>query len=195
MDYLQMNPPDFMKFVHDFHKTMVEYNLQLVYEGEVNQTITKAFTTLAEKNMDVDDEDVTTKKRVYHVMVECLQNICKHADDVETGEPYRPGHGIFIVGKSTGDYVITTGNVIANKRVEQIRSLLEKVNSLNPEELKELYKKQMRETRLSDKGGAGLGFIDIVKKTGNKLEYHFEPLNDLTSFFILKTNVTKQSTN
>ena len=29
-----------------------------------------------------------------------------------------------------------------------------------------LYKKQIKEGRLSDKGGAGLGFIDIKRKTG-----------------------------
>ena len=190
MDYLQMNPPDFMKFVQDFHKTMVEYNLQLVYEGEVNQTITKAFASLAEKNMDDNNEDVKTKKRVYHVMVESLQNICKHADDMNTGKPVRPGHGIFIVGKNNNGYVITTGNVIANERVEKIRSMLERINQLSEEEIKEVYKKQMRESRLSDKGGAGLGFIDMVKKTGNKLEFHFEKLNDLTTFFILKSHVT-----
>jgi hypothetical protein len=193
MDLLEMKPQvNFLDFVHDFHKSMMDYNIQLVYEGEVNQSITKAFAALAEKNMDDEQEDVTTKKRVYHVMVESLQNISKHADDVETGIGYRPGQGIFMVGKNDDRYMIMTGNAIATKRVEGIRTLLDRVNGLNDQEIKELYKQQMRETRLSSKGGAGLGFIDIAKKTGNKLDYHFEKLNNITSFFILKSSIGRK---
>jgi coenzyme F420-reducing hydrogenase delta subunit len=183
---------NFMNFVHDFHKSMVDYNIQLVYEGEINQAITKAFTALAEKNMDDEQEDVTIKKRVYHVMVESLQNISKHADNVETGEAYRPGQGIFMVGKNEKGYLIMTGNAIANRRVDGIRNILDRINALDKDEIKALYKQQMRETRLSSKGGAGLGFIDIAKKTGNKLDYHFEKLNDNTSFFILKSSIDKK---
>ena len=51
----------------------------------------------------------------------------------------------------------------------------------------------MRETAISDKGGAGLGFIDIARKTGSPLEYHFEPLDDKNSFFLLKTSISRNS--
>ena len=43
---------------------------------------------------------------------------------------------------------------------------------------------------LSSKGGAGLGLIDIAKKTGNKFEYHFLPIDDNFSFFILISKVS-----
>jgi len=195
MRKLPSKPLNFKNFARRFHETMLEHNLQLVYEGEVNQSITKAFAALAEKSMNDANMDVTTMKRVYHVMVESLQNISKHADDVITGKSRRPGNGIFIVGKSPTDYVITTGNVINNSRVAKIQELIDRVNKLSQDEVKELYKKQMREARLSDKGGAGLGFIDMVKKTGNQLEYHFEQINDLTSFFILKSCIPIQQNN
>ena len=182
---------NYMEFVYKFHKTMVSQNLSLVYEGEVNQSITKAFTNLAEKNLDETEKNTTLKKRVYHVMVECLQNICKHADDVFTGEPDVPGSGIFLVGHDDDAYTVTTGNVIANDRIDQIKTLLEEINQLDRDQLKELYKKQIKLSRLSSKGGAGLGFIDIAKKTNNPIEYHFEEINGVTSFFILKTKITK----
>ena len=195
MSNIQEQGLNYMGFVQDFHRAMLDHKLQLVYEGEVNQAITKAFAALAEKNMSEDNVDLGTIKRVYHVMVESLQNISKHADDIDTGEPIRPGKGIFLVGGNDDGFVITTGNVVNNSRIEVIKSLIDKVNGLSQEEVKELYVKQMREARLSDKGGAGLGFIDIVKKTGNVLEYHFEPLNDRTSFFILKSTVTYRGSN
>jgi len=193
MGNIQERGLNYMGFVQDFHKAMLDHHLQLVYEGEVNQAITKAFAGLAEKNMSEENVDLGTIKRVYHVMVESLQNISKHADDIKTGKPIRPGKGIFLVGRNEESFVITTGNVVSNERKQQICSLIDHVNGLSKEEVKELYVKQMKEARLSEKGGAGLGFIDIVKKTGNRLDYHFETLNDLTSFFILKSSVTYKS--
>ena len=57
--------------------------------------------------------------------------------------------------------------------------------------VKKLYMKQMREGRLSSKGGAGLGFIDIRRKTGELLEYHFLPLTDKVSFFLLTAEIPR----
>jgi len=71
--------------------------------------------------------------------------------------------------------------------------MLEEINSLDKEGLKQLYKKQMREGRLSDKGGAGLGFIDIARKTGNKLEYHFLPIDETSSFFLLSSSISRNN--
>ena len=184
---------DYMDFVYKMHQTMISQKLALVYEGEVNQMITKAFTSMAERKLDEEGEDSSkTRKRVYHVMVECLQNICKHADDPETGLPENPGSGLFIVGMDDDKYRVTTGNIVALDRVDSTLELLNKVNSLDPDELKEFYKKMMKESRLSEKAGAGLGFIDIVKKTGNKLIFHVEPVNDKTAFLVLSSDITRE---
>jgi len=183
---------DYMDFVYKFHKTMVDEKLTLVYEGEINQSITKAFTSLAERKLEEGDDSSKTKKRLYHVMVECLQNVCKHADEIESGEPEVPGKGIFMVGEGDDNYTVTTGNVISNDRVDGIRHVLSKINDMSPEEIKVYYKESIKASRLSEKAGAGLGFIDIVKKTGNDITYHFEPINDLTSFVILKSTITRE---
>ena len=41
----------------------------------------------------------------------------------------------------------------------------------------------------SKKGGAGLGLIEMAKKTGNKLDYDFITLDDEFSYFILSKTV------
>jgi hypothetical protein len=181
---------DFMHFVYQIHGSMLENNILLVYEGEVNQEITKAFTSLTQKRLEGDTEtDLPIKKRVYHVMVECLQNIGKHCDHIDSGLPISPGNGIFMVSKNDGGFNVITGNPIANTKVKGIKEMLDTVNGMNREEVKAYYKKKILESRISEKGGAGLGFIDIVKKTGNRIDYHFTRINDKTSFFIVKTYI------
>ncbi len=171
---------------------MADHNIKLIYEGEVNQSITMAFTAIAEKQLAATDLNTTIKKRIYHVMVECLQNICKHADDPTTGEPGSPGHGVFLVSFNEQEYIISTGNIIANSRIKEVEAFVTNINRLERPELNELFKTRMKETKLSDKGGAGLGFIDMVRKTGKGIDIHFEPVNDLVSFVVIKSTVPRE---
>jgi len=187
-------PRSYFDIVLKFHEIMVEEKILLMYEGEVNQQITKVFSALAEKNMDNSNENISIKRKVRHVMVECLQNIVKHADNIDTGlNTTDSGHGIFMVVRDNNEYAITSGNAIGNEKVERMKKALNEINAMDKYEIKAMYKKQMREGKISEKGGAGLGFIDMAKKTGNKLDYHFEPLNNKTTFFILKAIITRKN--
>ena len=56
-------------------------------------------------------------------------------------------------------------------------------------ELKIKYLAKLNSTKLSDKGGAGLGLMDIARKSGKKLEYDFENISEKISFFSLIVNV------
>lgn len=159
----------FLEFVYEFYKTMKAHEISLVYEGEITHQITKAFTSLTESNMAKDDEPGVVQRKVFHVMVECLQNISKHADDFTSSDFLFSGRGIFLVSKGESEYSVTTGNAVDNNRIEELTNMLETINKMDKDGLKELYKKQMKEGRLSDKGGAGLGFIDIKRKTGKEL--------------------------
>ena len=42
-------------------------------------------------------------------------------------------------------------------------------------------------------GGAGLGIIDMAKRTGNELLYNIEKINDDYSFFILTITISQSS--
>jgi hypothetical protein len=181
----------FLEFVYQFYTQMKEHEITLVYEGEITHQITKAFTSLTESNMAKEEEDNMVQRKVFHVMVECLQNISKHADEFTENDYLFSGRGIFMVSKRETEYAVTTGNALDNERIAVLREMLEHINSLNKEELNELYKKQIRDGRLSDKGGAGLGFIDIKRKTGNDLEYHFLPVTDKVSFFLLTSTISR----
>lgn len=185
------NYADFLEFVYGFYKTMKANEIRLVYEGKITHQITKAFISLAEAQMAEDQEAVRVQRIIFHVMVECLQNVSRYADEHEPGDNIYSGKGIFMISKNSDIYFITTGNAILNEKIPALKDMIDKVNELDSPMLKDFYMKQMREGRLSEKGGAGLGFIDIRRKTGSKLEYHFLPVSDRISFFMLTTSIPK----
>lgn len=182
---------EFLEFVYSFYKTMDQKDVRLVYEGEITHQITKAFTSLVETNMQMEEESSTTQKKVFHVMVECLQNVGKHADCIDGYDERKDGKGVFLLCKNETEYTITTGNILKKTKVADMQETLEKINTMDKEGLKQLYKVQIKEGRLSTKGGAGLGFIDIAKKTGNPLDYSFISINNEYSFFVLTSRISR----
>ncbi len=177
-----------IKSVLSLHDEMASNGFSLVYEGEFSHEVMKMFTSMAERDMDKSNEDKSVKRKVFHVMVECLQNMTKHSDDVDRSDGV--GNGLFIVGKKDGYWSVITANKILKEKIDGLKAAIDNINSLNKDDLNALYKKQIREGSLSDKGGAGLGLIDIARKTGRQLDYQFLPLEDKTNyFFLLKVRI------
>jgi len=162
----------------------------MVYDGVINHNVIRAFTDLTNNELGVKNEANPVKRKVFNVMVECLQNINKHAEHLDNKDT-RQGRGILLISESKNTYNVTTGNVIKSLTREKISKSIEIINSKDKDGLRELYKERLSNGRMSKKGGAGLGFIDIARKSGNKLEYHFEKINDDYYFFILNSQISK----
>lgn len=176
-----------MNFIYDLHKTMNDKKLILAYEGEFTQEITKSVLSMAERNLDSIGEGSAIKRKVFNVMVECLQNIVKHSDEMNGIHE----SAIFLIGKEDDAYAVSSGNYMLSEHVESLESKLNQINSLDKDGLKQLYKEIIKSGQLSDKGGAGLGFVDMARKSGNKLQFGFSPVDDKYSFFTLKTKILR----
>jgi hypothetical protein len=180
----------FINYIYDRYRDLRVKDISLVFEGQITHQVMKALTGLVEEQLD-EVEDDSVLRRVYHVMVESLQNINRHAETYEyQGQPY-PGLGVVLVAKNSKRFQVTTGNIIDSAHEDEIAMFLGKLNNMDPDSLDDLYRKQMRDGIMSPKGGAGLGFIDIRRKTGNPLDYSFVNIDDETSFFIFTSTITR----
>ncbi len=121
---------------------------------------------------------------MFNVLVECLQNISHHTEISAAESLKRPS--VVVLGKSDNHFFITTGNLIHNDNASWLKEKIEVLNKLDKMGLKEIYKDTMVNTGFSPKGGAGLGLIDILRKSGNKVQAEFEKINNELSFFTMK---------
>lgn len=180
-----------MNFIYDLHRTMMSQNLILVYQGDFTQESTKSILAMAERNLDSSGEESSIKRKVFNVMVEALQNIVKHSDELVDGQ-IRSHAAIFLIGKEPNRYSIMSGNPIRKANIEKLKNSLDHINALDKDGLKDLYKEIIKNTTISEKGGAGLGFVDMARKSGERIEYSFPDLNAEYSFFCLKVNVARE---
>jgi hypothetical protein len=180
-----------MNYIYDLHRTMMAQKLILVYQGEFTQESTKSILAMAERNLDTTGEDSSIRRKVFNVMVEALQNIVKHSDELIDGS-VRSHAAIFLIGRDEKKYSIMSGNPIRKANISKLNKALDTINSLDKEGLKEMYKEIIKNTTISEKGGAGLGFVDMARKSGEKLEYEFPEMNADYAFFCLKVNVGRE---
>jgi hypothetical protein len=124
-------------------------------------------------------------------MVEGLQNITRH-QEIEDKVDANTETGIFLIQDINKRYYITTGNPILKKNIPALTEQLITINSLSPDELKEYYKNVLNDNIISDKGGAGLGLIEMARKSGNKLVYDFVNLSENYSYFYLNTEISQE---
>lgn len=176
-------------FIFDLFNRMRQYSLSYIYRGGVSIELSDKILSLAETNIESTENSITTKKKVYFILVESLQNITRHKNIPEA--QHIDDSSFFVIQRMAKNYFIGSGNIVENKNVQLLENNLSKINSLNQDELKAYYKEVLEFGELSSKGGAGLGFVEMARKSGNKLAYSFKKINDNYSNFYFQTAITE----
>ncbi|OFY63400.1 MAG: hypothetical protein A3H98_14195 [Bacteroidetes bacterium RIFCSPLOWO2_02_FULL_36_8] len=180
-----------ISYIFDLHKSMIKHKLLLVYEGEFSQELTTSLLSMTEKKIDLVGEDMSIKRKIFYVMMECLQNVCKHSQ--LNAEKKENLNAIFMIGRDENEYYIYTGNFIEYNEVDALNEKLTKINNLDEVGLKNLYKEMLQNSRLSDRGGAGLGLVDIARKSGSKLYFDFNPVDGTRWFYSLQVKINRNN--
>ncbi len=154
----------------------------LRYEGDLDVEKIRMLLNEAKQKINQHESNVSIKKKLFCVAVESLDNIKKHCD-LAPNNVACPC--LFILERDEKHYLIKARNTILNKNILNLENHLHAINLLNKEGLRKLYAKIITNGDVSDKGGAGLGLIDISIRSGNKLVYSFEKIDDNYSCFTL----------
>ncbi len=158
----------------------------LAYDGVLNVDTISRLETEVEGKVTALAIPKGPLKKIFFISVEALQNMLIHGGKDEAGHQ----HNYFILSKNPSKVEIVTANLVPNSTIERLKGDIERLNSFNdPAELKGYYMEHLEKNEISDKGGAGLGFITIAMKSGNKLGYEFDKISDSLSLFMLKSTV------
>lgn len=178
--------------IYELYDRMNMNNILLSFKGDITTELMSSILQIMEQRLDKVQETPRTRKKVYNVMVECLQNLYHHVDAVPIAsgeEESSDKSAIFMIGLDNSGYRIITGNYVQANRASDLKNKLEDINSREPEGLRDLYKEILNNDERTQNGGSGLGMVDIARKTGQKLGYDFTTINKDYTFFTLNINV------
>ncbi|GAB4378252.1 MAG: SiaB family protein kinase [Salibacteraceae bacterium] len=178
--------------IDNFESTMRSGEVVHSFEGEINADVLNSILKDVESYLDRDEENFKKTRKVYNVLVETLQNLYHHTEKANgstlpNGDSQRKVK--FALVKTEGDYHILAANYILADKAPTLKNRIDKINGLDKEGLRELYKEVLDNGQYSVHGGGGLGMIDIARKSGNKLDYEFTPVGDGYELFVLKIKV------
>lgn len=132
-----------------------------------------------------------TGKRLYAIVVECLENIARHsAKNFPGGSGFQP----FITIEQKEDKItVRAGNPIEVSEAEQLVNKLDRINHMGPDALITTYEKMINKETRDDENGAGLGFIIMRLKSGNKIDFTIHKINSATYDFKIMVSINKSA--
>jgi len=131
------------------------------------------------------------KKKVFHIFVECIQNLYHHIEPISSLKDSFGSDriGAILLVRDGEGCRITTGNFVKKEKEQFLKKKIDQLNLLSPDEVKRLYRETINNSAFSEKGGAGIGMIDMARKTGNKLNYQFYPVKGASDILFYSFDV------
>jgi hypothetical protein len=178
----------------NIRSTLRNQGVIFAYSGYVTEAVLDGVGEAIRQRLLVDDADTKTARSVFAVFVEQMQNMIRYSAETTVASasaspPNGIRYGLLTIGQENGDYVIHAGNLVQRSDVERLRAKLNRIRDMNKEELRALYKEQLRGDPGEGSKGAGLGFTEIARRASKPIEFDFANVNDEYAFFTLKASV------
>ncbi len=173
--------------VYEFYKKMEDEHIILSFKGTFTEDLLTSILHIVENKMSEMRIETKKKKRVFNVLVECFQNLYHHIEAVGSDSEGIDGQNaaLIIVKYEAEKFTVITGNFVKSEHIEGLKSKLESVNEMNEEALRQVYRAKLENEGRTEKGTAGLGLIDIARKSKNKLDYEIIDVTGSIGFFCL----------
>jgi hypothetical protein len=175
------------KSVAQLERIMSENNVHLIWSGHITSDVGKEVLSFTETKLSEEEPESNLRKRVFSILVEILENVAKYSPGRESEE--RLGMPVAMIRLDDKVYSLTTGNLILNENVEHLKEKLDIINRYDKVGLKELFRKSLSGQSISDESTGNMGLIDMARKSGSKLQYQFEKVDDQYSYYTLTVKV------
>ena len=147
------------------------------FDGVVTQNSVVTVAKTVEAKLLEANEDRARVRTIFELIVEIMQNMLSYsADSTHLGDNVYESKGAIIISLDSASKQcrINSGNDVYKEKQKGLIESLEEVNSIPLDEIKDVYKARRRERRMVHSRGAGLGFLDMARKSKNRLDYAFK---------------------
>jgi len=163
----------------------------IAYEGNFSDNSLNRILKLSEAQLNHVEKNLRIRKKVFKIVVEMIQNIYHHyAKFASKGNESMYQLVKFTLDKQNNVYTICTGNHISSNNASILKRKIDQLNAMSPADLKSAYIHQLINGKIATYGGAGLGMMNILKNSENRLTYRFEKISEGDTFFSLCASVS-----
>lgn len=166
----------YIELTKKIHEQMASHQFVVSIMGNFNQEFLKSLIKMTDNKLTTLDINESIKKRIFHFMVECAQNICR-SDDKEIAT----GNSLFLIGKKEEEYKVYLGSIFDNQSTDAIIDTVNEVNALTIPELKDKFYDEMKKKEVR-KNHLLMSLLDLSKRTKEKISYEEFSIDSNTKF-------------
>jgi hypothetical protein len=162
------------------------------YSGPMSQDLMVEIGNTLKSKMQQDAFNRSVVAKTFSILVEQVQNIIHYSSEqtvLEHIDDARLSTGIVAVGYEDGGYFVASGNMINIDDKKRISLMIDKINGMDPDEKKRYYKEMRKKGPEEGSRGAGLGFIEMARKTDKPVDYDFIDIDDQSCFFSIRLHI------
>ena len=134
--------------------------------GEFTQDFVNSLTESMEDIMRERGDKKGTIKRMFNILVEALQNVRIHGEKDAEGQQI----AFLVISGDEDKYNVVLSNLVKAENVEGLLDRIVRLNDMDEMQVKAEYMAVLDNGIISNKGGAGLGFITMKMKSKNVIE-------------------------
>jgi hypothetical protein len=178
-------------FLHLAHQHQVIF----YYVGYFSQHIVGAMADAVKLQLEVSGIAGPTRRKLFSCFVEMAQNIIHYSADALTPIGQDDGemrHGsVCIRREADGGFLLLCANPVEPRAADELRAKLDALRSMTLDEIKQAYRRTLRDEAPEGSKGAGIGLLTVARDAREPLEFDFEAADEpgRSSMFYLKAAI------
>ena len=167
---------------------MAKEGIVFSFSGMISQSLTSFMVESAKLQLEDMGENAKMTRVMFAIAIEQLQNIMSYSKEknvIDENKYISPG--VLVIGycNDKKKYYVNSSNEILKNDIKYITSKLDIINTMDKEQLRKYMREKLRSAEDLHDRGAGVGFIEMAKRSSEKLEYNFEKIDEKYYFHIL----------
>lgn len=171
----------------DLFNDVPRNSILVSYHGQFDMRTIDMLLKTVKVKLDEMGVDKYSSKSIYNVSVECLENVLKHG---------KPNQNNGVEGKVAYSFMddqlcIVVANQISQEDKEILEERLKGMDELSVDRIKDVYKRDLINGKISDRGGAGLGMYVMAMKSNKNYDYQIveDGSGEGGIYYALKVNI------
>lgn len=179
-----MNPAsDSLASLRDFFSGQ---RILICFNGPISRTLIGEIGIALKDHIASTQLHQSAAMDVFSVYIEMSQNIRHYASRMGYDD-FAAAATVVIAETAGGHYSVSAGNIVERLDGEELLTKIRELSLLDKGELKALYKQQLRLPREPGQAsGAGLGLIEMARKSSEPLQATLDEAADGKVFFSLR---------
>jgi hypothetical protein len=178
-----------------FRNQLRQSGIIFAYCGYVTEPVLTGVGNALKQKLIVDDMDTKTARSVFAVFVEQMQNIIHYSAEKGgiSGRDSEPSvelrYGIMTISRVSDSFIVRAGNLVQKADVHSLRAKLEHIRTADKDALKAMYKETLKSEPEEGSKGAGVGFLEIARRSSRPIVFDFIEVDDQFAFFALEAEI------